>query len=179
VAQPESAEELKSVQAPLKQRYREDPSVALTTLEAEGALEEGIVCSVQTGRALVQAGLHEATGGDGTTACSGDMLLQALVACAGVTMRSVATSLGIEVSGTVRAEGDLDWRGTLAVDKEAPVGFTEIRLGFDLVSSAGDEELETLQKLTERYCVVFQTLARPPKLAISRKSGGGGHGSDD
>jgi uncharacterized OsmC-like protein len=170
VVQPESAKELKSVQAPLKQRYREDPDAALATLEAEGSLDEGIACSVQTGRALVQAGLHEATGGDGTAACSGDMLLQALVACAGVTMRSVATSLGIEVSGTVRAEGDLDWRGTLAVDKEAAVGFTEIRLGFDLVSSASDEELETLQKLTERYCVVFQTLAGPPRLAVSRKS---------
>jgi uncharacterized OsmC-like protein len=122
---------------------------------------------VQTGRALVQAGLHEATGGDGTAACSGDMLLQALVACAGVTLRSVATSLGIEVNGSVRAEGDLDWRGTLAVDKEAPVGFTEIRLSFDLESSASDEELATLQKLTERYCVVFQTLAGSPGLTVS------------
>jgi uncharacterized OsmC-like protein len=170
VAQPESADDLKLVQAPLKQHYREDPSVALATLEAEGKLDEGIVCSVQTGRALVQAGLHQATGGDGTAACSGDMLLQALVACAGVTLRSVATSLGIEVSGSVRAEGDLDWRGTLAVDKEAPVGFTEIRLSFDLVSSASDEELSTLQRLTERYCVVFQTLAGSPRLAVSLNS---------
>jgi uncharacterized OsmC-like protein len=170
VAQPDSAEELKLVQAPLKERYREDPSGALATLEAEGELDEGIVCSVQTGRALVQAGLHQATGGDGTSACSGDMLLQALVACAGVTLRSVATSLGIEVSGSVRAEGDLDWRGTLAVDKDAPVGFTEIRLSFDLVSSASDEELATLQRLTERYCVVFQTLAGSPGLTVSLSS---------
>lgn len=170
MAPPDSAEELKLVQAPLKERYREDPSVALATLEAEGELDEGIVCSVQTGHALVQAGLHQATGGDGTAACSGDMLLQALVACAGVTLRSVATSLGIEVSGSVRAEGDLDWRGTLAVDKEAPVGFTEIRLSFDLVSSASDEELATLQRLTERYCVVFQTLAGPPGLTVSLNS---------
>jgi uncharacterized OsmC-like protein len=167
VAQPKSAEELKLVQAPLKERYREDPTAALATLEAEGELDEGIVCSVQTGRALVQAGLHQATGGDGMAACSGDMLLQALVACAGVTLRSVATSLGIEVSGSVRAEGDLDWRGTLAVDREAPVGFTEIRLSFDLVSSASDEELATLQRLTERYCVVFQTLAGSPRLEVS------------
>jgi uncharacterized OsmC-like protein len=172
VAQPESAEELKLVQAPLKERYREDPSAALATLEAEGELDEGIVCSVQTGRALVQAGLHQATGGDGMAACSGDMLLQALVACAGVTLRSVATSLGIEVSGSVRAEGDLDWRGTLAVDREAPVGFTEIRLSFDLVSSASDEELATLQRLTERYCVVFQTLAGSPRLEVSLNGDG-------
>lgn len=167
MAGPENAEELKQVQAPLKQRYRDDPEVALATLSAEGALDDGIACSVQTGRALVQAGLHEATGGDGTAACSGDMLLQALVACAGVTMRSVATSLGIEVSGSVRAEGDLDWRGTLAVDREAPVGFSEIRLSFDLVSPASEEELETLQRLTERYCVVFQTLASAPRLTVS------------
>lgn len=170
MAQPESAEELRSVQAPLKQRYREDPNVAIATLEAEGSLDQGIACSVETGRALVKAGLHEATGGDGTAACSGDMLLQVLVACAGVTMGSVATSIGIEVSGTVRAEGDLDWRGTLAVDREAPVGFTDIRLSFDLVSSASDEELATLLKLTERYCVVFQTLAGPPKLAVLLKN---------
>lgn len=170
MVQPDSAEELKLVQAPLKERYREDPSGALATLAAEGELDEGIVCSVQTGRALVQAGLHQATGGDGTAACSGDMLLQALVACAGVTLRSVATSLGIEVSGSVRAEGDLDWRGTLAVDKEAPVGFTEIRLSFDLDSPASDEELATLQRLTERYCVVFQTLAGSPGLTVSLNS---------
>jgi uncharacterized OsmC-like protein len=170
VAGPQSAEELKQVQAPLKQRYRDDPSVAVATLEAEGELDEGIACSVQTGRALVEAGLHEATGGDGTLACSGDMLLQALVACAGVTLRSVATSLGIEVSGTVRAEGDLDWRGTLAVDREAPVGFTEIRLSFDLDSPASEEELATLQRLTERYCVVFQTLAGSPRLEVSLPS---------
>src|ERR1700682_296980 len=138
-----NAENLRAVQAPLKQRYREDPDAGLATLEADGELDQGIVCSVQTGHALVQAGLHPDTGGDGMSACSGDMLLQALVACAGVTLRSVATSLGIAVSGSVHAEGDLDWRGTLAVDKEAPVGFTEIRLRFDLDSQATEEEIAT------------------------------------
>lgn len=167
MAQPRDAAELKAVQAPLKQRYREDPDAALVTLQAEGQLDDGIACSVETGRALVQAGLHPDTGGDGTAACSGDMLLQALVACAGVTMRSVATSLGIELSGTVRAEGDLDWRGTLAVDKGTPVGFTEIRLSFDLESPASEEELATLQRLTERYCVVLQTLAGSPVLSTA------------
>ncbi len=163
----ESAE-LKAKQAPLKERYREDADTAHITLEADGTLDEDIACSVSTGQAMVKAGLHEATGGDGTTACSGDMLLQALVACAGVTMRSVATSMGIEVSGKVHAEGDLDWRGTLAIDKEAPVGFSAIRMSFELDSDASDEELATLEKLTERYCVVFQTLAMPPELAVSR-----------
>ena len=161
------ADELRSVQAPLKERYRDDPEAARITLEAEGSLDEGIACSVKTSRALVQAGLHPGTGGDGMAACSGDMLLEALVACAGVTMRAVATSIGIDVGGTIHAEGDLDWRGTLAVEKEAPVGFTAIRLRFELESDAGEEELATLLKLTERYCVVFQTLATPPSLEVS------------
>jgi uncharacterized OsmC-like protein len=162
-----SGKELRAVQRPLKDRYGDDPETAQITLEADGALDEDIACSVQTGRALVKAGLHPGTGGDGTLACSGDMLLQALVACAGVTMRSVATSMGLEVSGSVHAEGDLDWRGTLAVDKEAPVGFKNVRLRFELESEASDEELETLQRLTERYCVVFQTLAASPALSVS------------
>lgn len=158
---------LRATQAPIKQQYREDPASATITLHAAGDLGADLTCSVQTGRALVEAGLHPATGGDGLSACSGDMLLQALVACAGVTLRSVATSLGIEASGSVRAEGDLDFRGTLGVDKEAPVGFTDIRLTFDLVSDASEDEIATLLRLTERYCVVFQTLAHPPTLAAS------------
>jgi uncharacterized OsmC-like protein len=160
-------EELRERQAPLKSRYRDDPATARVTLAAKGSLEEGITCSVQTGRALVEAGLHPGTGGDGSSACSGDMLLQALVACAGVTMRAVATSMGIGVTGAVHAEGDLDWRGTLAVDKQAAVGFGEIRLRFDLQSDASEDELATLLRLTERYCVVFQTLASSPKLSVS------------
>jgi uncharacterized OsmC-like protein len=160
-------DELRAVQRPIKDRYDEDPDAAQITLEADGALDEEIACSVQTGRAIVKAGLHPGTGGDGTLACSGDMLLQALVACAGVTMRSVATSMGLDVTGSIHAEGDLDWRGTMAVDKEAPVGFKDIRLRFELTSDASDEELETLQRLTERYCVVFQTLAASPSLSVS------------
>src|SRR3954451_9177210 len=149
--------ELREIQAPLKERYREEPGAALVTLSATGSLGEGVSCSVQTGRALHEAGLHPASGGDGTLLCSGDMLLEALAACAGVTLRAVATSLGIPVeSGTVRAEGDLDFRGTLSVDREAPVGFRSIRLAFELVSAADEEQLETLLKLTERYCVVLQ-----------------------
>jgi uncharacterized OsmC-like protein len=167
MAGPANSSELRELQSPLKERYREDAGAALITLEADGTLDEGISCSVRTGQALVKAGLHPGTGGDGSLACSGDMLLQALGACAGVTMRSVATSMGLSVSGSVHAEGDLDWRGTLAVDKEAPVGFKEIRLHFDLDSDASDEELETLQRLTERYCVVFQTLAGSPGLSVS------------
>jgi uncharacterized OsmC-like protein len=155
---------LRDVQAPLKDRYRSDPTAGQLTLSAEGDLAAGQVCSVQTGQALVEAGLHPATGGDGSLACSGDMLLQALVACAGVTMKAVATSLGIDVAGVVRAEGDLDFRGTLGVDHDTPVGFTAIRLRFDLDSAASDDELATLLRLTERYCVVFQTLASPPSL---------------
>lgn len=161
-------ESLRAKQAPLKQRYREEPATAVVTLQAEGLIGEGVSCSVQTGKALVEAGLHPATGGDGSLACSGDMLLQALVACAGVTLQAVATSLGLDVTGgSVRAEGDLDFRGTLAVAKDAPVGFREIRLDFDLVSGATAEELETLLRLTERYCVVFQTLRNPPQMSVS------------
>lgn len=161
-------EELRAIQAPLKERYGSDPEAALVTLSAQGSLGEGISCSVDTGRAIAEAGLHPASGGDGTLLCSGDMLLEALVACAGVTMRAVSTSLGIPVDGRVSAEGDLDFRGTLAVDREAPVGFRAIRLHFDLDTDASEEELDTLLKLTERYCVVFQTLARTPELSVSR-----------
>ena len=157
---------LRALQQPLKDAYREDPAQAVITLRANGELgAENISCSVETGQAMAVAGLHPATGGDGTLACSGDMLLQALVACAGVTLRAVATSLGIEVpGGTVRAEGDLDFRGTLAVAKDAPVGFTSIRLSFDLDTGASQEQLGTLMRLTERYCVVYQTLAQPAEL---------------
>ena len=159
-------EQLRAVQTPLKERYEAEPGAALVTLSAEGALGEGVSCSVQTGRALAEAGLHPASGGDGAQLCSGDMLLEALTACAGVTLRAVATSLGIEVrGGGVRAEGDLDFRGTLAVDRDAPVGFSEIRLSFDLDTEASDEELATLLKLTERYCVVFQSLSTAPRLS--------------
>jgi uncharacterized OsmC-like protein len=156
-------EQLRSVQEPLKESYRTSPDEALVTLRATGTLGEGITCSVDTGRALAEAGLHPATGGDGLSLCSGDMLLEALVACAGVTLRAVATSLDLDVAaGTVRAEGDLDFRGTLAVSKEAPVGFRAIRLSFELETDASDEELATLLRLTERYCVVFQTIAAGP-----------------
>jgi uncharacterized OsmC-like protein len=159
---------LKATQAPLKERYVEEPNEAVVTLKASGSLGEGISCSVDTGRALAEAGLHPASGGDGTLLCSGDMLLEALVACAGVTLRAVATTLGISVeSGSVRAEGELDFRGTLAVDRDAPVGFRAIRLAFDLDTDASEEELATLLKLTERYCVVFQTLNTPPELSAS------------
>jgi uncharacterized OsmC-like protein len=163
------AVDLRALQQPLKDAYRSDPAAAVITLRAHGELGgEGVSCSVDTGRALAVAGLHPATGGDGSLACSGDMLLQALVACAGVTLRAVATSLGIDVAGgTVRAEGDLDFRGTLAVAKDAPVGFTSIRLSFELDTAASPAELDTLLRLTERYCVVFQTLARPAALTAS------------
>jgi uncharacterized OsmC-like protein len=161
-------EKLRALQAPLKERYKGEPEAAVVTLAASGELGEGISCSVQTGRAIAAAGLHPASGGDGSLLCSGDMLLEALVACAGVTLQAVATSLGIEVqSGTVRAEGELDFRGTLAVDREAPVGFAAIRLSFELGTDASDEQLDTLLKLTERYCVVFQTLASPPQLSAT------------
>ncbi len=151
--------ELQELQRPIKERYREDPERALVTLSAEGTLDDqGVACSVATGQALVRAGLHPASGGDGALACSGDMLLEALVACSGVTLRSVATSLEIAVTGTVLAEGELDFRGTLGVDKEAPVGFRSIRLEFQLESDATEEQLATLLRLTERYCVVLQTL---------------------
>lgn len=160
-------EQLRAVQAPLKSAYRDDPDAAVVTLRAQGALGDGVTCSVQTHRALVEAGLHPATGGDGTLACSGDLLLQALVACAGVTLASVATAKGIDVSGgTVTAEGELDFRGTLGVDRSAPVGFRAIRLHFDLDSSAGPDELDTLLELTERYCVVYQTLLTGPPVDV-------------
>ncbi|HWL37914.1 MAG TPA: OsmC family protein [Frankiaceae bacterium] len=160
------SEALRAVQAPLKQQYRDDPSSAVVTLRAEGALGEGVSCSVQTGAALTEAGLHPATGGDGSYACSGDMLLQALVACAGVTMRAVATALDIPLAeGTVRAEGDLDFRGTLGVDREAPVGFREIRLTFDVDVPA--ESRDKLLELTERYCVVLQTLRSGPSVSAA------------
>jgi uncharacterized OsmC-like protein len=161
-------EQLREIQTPLKESYERSPEQALVTLEASGSLGEGISCSVETGRAIAEAGLHPASGGDGSLLCSGDMLLEALVACAGVTLRAVATSIGIEVeSGQVHAEGDLDFRGTLAVDREAPVGFRSIRLSFELDTDADDDQLETLLKLTERYCVVFQTLASPPQLSAT------------
>ncbi|GAA0941949.1 OsmC family protein [Pseudonocardia zijingensis] len=159
---------LRNLQTPLKAQYREDPGSALITLEADGELDgTGVACRVRTATALAEAGLHPATGGDGTQLCSGDMLLEALVACAGVTLRAVATSLGLEASGTVHAEGDLDFRGTLGVDKEAPVGFREIRLRFDLDTTASEEEVATLIKLTERYCVVLQTLRSAPTTSVS------------
>jgi uncharacterized OsmC-like protein len=162
------SDELRSIQAPLKERYGNEPEAALVTLAAHGSLGEGISCSVDSGRAIAAAGLHPASGGDGSLLCSGDMLLEALVACAGVTLRAVATSLGVAVeAGTVRAEGDLDFRGTLAVDRDAPVGFRAIRLSFELDAEADEEELATLLKLTERYCVVLQTLAGTPELSAS------------
>ena len=167
------ADELKNLQAPLKARYNDDPATALITLRAEGRLDgDGLACSVETGKALVEAGLHPATGGDGTQACSGDMLLQALVACAGVTLGAVATAIGVDVrAGTVKAEGDLDFRGTLGVSKEAPVGFRDIRLHFDLETDADEEKLATLLKLTERYCVVYQTLRASPPMTVTHRAG--------
>ncbi len=165
-------EQLRAIQTPLKERYEESSEAAMVTLTAAGALGEGVSCSVETGRALAEAGLHPAAGGDGSLLCSGDMLLEALVACAGVTLRAVATSLGIPVeSGRVVAEGDLDFRGTLAVDRGAPVGFRAIRLSFDLETNADEDELATLLKLTERYCTVFQTLAIPPQLSSEIHTG--------
>ncbi len=161
-------DELRTLQAPLKRRYRDEPDAALVTLAATGALGEGLSCSVHTGRAIAEAGLHPASGGDGSLLCSGDMLLEALVACAGVTLRAVATSLGVAiVAGSVRAEGDLDFRGTLGVDRGAPVGFSAVRLSFDLDTDADEEQLTTLLNLTERYCVVYQTLANGPALSAS------------
>jgi len=161
-------DELRGTQEPLKQRYRDEPEAALVTLRATGALGDGVSCSVSTGRALAEAGLHPASGGDGSMLCSGDMLLEALAACAGVTLRAVATSLGIGVeSGAVRVEGDIDFRGTLAVSKDAPVGFRAIRVAFDLETPANDEELDTLLRLTMRYCVVFQTIAAAPELTAA------------
>lgn len=162
------SDELRAMQAPFKEQYKEAPDAAVITLTADGTLgDDGVTCSVETGRAMVEAGLHPATGGDGLSACSGDMLLQALAACAGVTLRAVATALDIPVAGgSVHAEGDLDFRGTLGVDRDAAVGFTDIRLRFDLDSEASDEQLATLYKLTERYCVVYQTLNRAPPITL-------------
>ena len=161
------ASTLKEMQAPFKQRYREQPEAAVITLKAAGALGESVSCKVATGKALVEAGLHPATGGSGMQACSGDMLLEALVACAGVTLAAVATALEIPIrAGQVYAEGDLDFRGTLGVAKDAPVGFRDIRLSFELDTDASAGELATLQKLTERYCVVYQTLRQPPAVEV-------------
>ncbi len=163
------SEELRGLQTPLKDRYRAEPEAAVVTMRATGDLNSpDVVCLVDTGRALVEAGLHEAAGGNGLTACSGDMLMEALAACAGVTLRAVATALDIPLNGgTVTAEGDLDFRGTLAVDKEAPVGFRDIRLSFDLDTDASEEQIASLLKLTERYCVVYQTLRNSPPIAVS------------
>jgi uncharacterized OsmC-like protein len=160
-----NADELKSLQAPLKERYKSEPAAAMITLRAQGHASEGISCKVETGRGLATAGLHPATGGDGTLACSGDMLLEALVACAGVTLRAVATAIGVELrDATVTAEGDLDFRGTLGVARDARVGFAAIRLHFTLETDASAEQIATLLRLTERYCVVFQTLRQPPDI---------------
>jgi uncharacterized OsmC-like protein len=161
--------ELRAVQEPLKDAYRSSPDEALVTLRASGELDDqAVACSVATGRGLAVAGLHPATGGDGSLLCSGDMLLQALVACAGVTLRAVAMSMGIDVAGgTITAEGDMDFRGTLAVSKEAPVGFSSVRLAFDLDTTATSEQVQALTRLTERYCVVYQTLAHPPRLTMT------------
>jgi uncharacterized OsmC-like protein len=160
-------EELRALQSLLKDRFRSDPATARITLEANGTLGDEITCTVATHQALVEAGLHPLAGGDGSFACSGDMLLEALAACAGVTLLSVATSMGIDVSGTVHAEGDLDFRGTMGVDRDAPVGFTDIRMRFELATDADADKLATLLRLTERYCVVFQTLANSPTLSAS------------
>ena len=163
-----NAEQLRNLQAPIKAKYKDNPSAALVTLRAQGRIGEGIACRVDTGKALVEAGLHPATGGSGMQACSGDMLLEALVACAGVTLRAVATAMQIELrDGKVLAEGDLDFRGTLGVAKDAPVGFREIRLRFDLDTDAPEEQKKKLVELTERYCVVLQTIRRSPAVAVS------------
>lgn len=168
-----NADDLRALQAPLKDQYRQTPQAAWITLKAQGRLGASVSCSVDTGRALVQAGLHPATGGDGLAACSGDMLLQALVACAGVTLGAVATALGITLrDATLEAEGDLDFRGTLGVAKDAPVGFSAVRLAITLDTDATPEQVQTLLKLTERYCVVYQTLARPPQLALTHRIDG-------
>jgi uncharacterized OsmC-like protein len=163
-----NTDDLKKLQAPLKEQYKTNPASALTTLKAQGNIGEGISCKVQTGRALIDAGLHPATGGNGLFACSGDMLLEALVACAGVTLSAVATAIGIEIkSGTVFAEGDLDFKGTLGVSKEAPVGFSAIRLNFVLNAAATTEQIDNLKKLTERYCVVYQTITNGTPIHTS------------
>jgi uncharacterized OsmC-like protein len=162
-----TADDLRSLQAPLKAQYRQRPETALLTLKAEGQVGENITCKIETGKARVEAGFHPATGGDGQSACSADMLLEALVGCAGVTLRAVATALNIPLRGaTIRAEGDLDFRGTLGVSKDVPVGFKEVRLNFDLETDASQEQLATLLRLTERYCVVYQTLSHPAKISV-------------
>jgi len=167
------ADELRSIQAPLKDRYRQTPEAALITLRAQGRLADGVSCKVETGKAPVVAGLHQATGGSGLSACSGDMLLEALVACAGVTLNAVATALGIALRDAgVHAEGDLDFRGTLGLSKDVPVGFQNIRLRFTLDTDASEAELDTLLRLTERYCVVLQTLVHPPAVSVVRKAAG-------
>ena len=165
------AAELRAMQAPIKERYKSDPSAAIITLKAKGSIaSEGLTCKVETGRALAVAGLHPATGGSGLELCSGDMLLEALVACAGVTLKSVATAIEVPLKkGNVTAEGDLDFRGTLGVDKEAPIGFAEIRLRFDVGTDAPQDKLDLLLKLTERYCVVYQTIKNGPKVTVSMK----------
>jgi uncharacterized OsmC-like protein len=166
-----NSDQLKQLQAPIKQQYRDDPASAVVTLQASGRLNgTGVSCRVETGRALVEAGLHPATGGTGLQACSGDMLLEALAACAGVTLRAVATALDVPIrDGSVQVEGDLDFRGTLGVNKEAPVGFKDIRLHFELDTDASPDQLDTLLKLTERYCVVLQTLRSAPAVTVSRR----------
>ncbi len=164
-----NVDELRAAQTPLKERYRVDPNAALITLKADGRIGEGITCRIETGKALIEAGLHPATGGSGAFACSGDMLLEALAACAGVTLGAVATAIGLVIrNGTVHVEGDLDFRGTLGVSREAPVGFQEIRLTFHLDTDASEEQLATLMRLTERYCVVYQTLRQPPVINVLR-----------
>ncbi len=168
-----NSEQLKNLQAPLKDKYRSQPESAMITLKANGKIGEGISCKVETGKAIVEAGLHKATGGNGMMVCSGDLLLEALVACAGVTLQAVATALSIEIKdGAVKAEGDLDFRGTLGVSKEVPVGFVAIRLSFHLDTNATEEQIQSLLKLTERYCVVYQTLAKgvPVAASINRTS---------
>jgi uncharacterized OsmC-like protein len=165
-----NAHDLRSLQAPIKEQYRERPQTALVTLRAEGRIGEDVTCKLETGNALVEAGLHPATGGDGLSACSGDMLLEALVACAGVTLRAVATALDVQLrDAVIRAEGDLDFRGTLGVSKEVPVGFQRIRLQFDLETDASEEQLATLLRLTERYCVVYQTLRQPATMDVKHR----------
>ena len=164
-----NVDELRAAQTPLKERYRVDPNAALITLKVDGRIGEGITCRIETGKALVEAGLHPATGGSGAFACSGDMLLEALAACAGVTLGAVATAIGLVIrNGTVHVEGDLDFRGTLGVSREAPVGFQQIRLTFHLDTDASEEQLATLMRLTERYCVVYQTLRQPPVISVLR-----------
>jgi len=165
-----NADQLRSLQAPLKAQYRERPETASVTLTAEGRVGENMTCKIETGKARVEAGLHPATGGDGHSACSADMLLEALVGCAGVTLSAVATALGISLrDATIRAEGDLDFRGTLGVSKDMPVGFKQIRLQFDLDTDASEEQRANLIRLTERYCVVYQTLNQPPNIAVSHQ----------